>query len=109
MDYPKLIEEALLARDYAYTPYSHFKVGAALLGKSGALYRGCNVESCSYGPTNCAERTAVFKAVSEGEREFQAIAIVGGQEGRKPLWSIQHFLVVYVARFLQNSVRWIFR
>ena len=83
MDYPKLIEEALLARDYAYTPYSHFKVGAALLGKSGALYRGCNVESCSYGPTNCAERTAVFKAVSEGEREFQAIAIVGGLEGEK--------------------------
>lgn len=68
MDYPKLIEEALKAREFAYAPYSRFLVGAALLGKSGTIYRGCNVESCSYGPTNCAERTAVFKAISEGER-----------------------------------------
>ena len=73
MDYPKLIEEALKAREFAYAPYSRFLVGAALLGKSGTIYRGCNVESCSYGPTNCAERTAVFKAISEGEREFAAI------------------------------------
>ena len=80
MDYPTLIREALLARENAYAPYSHFCVGAALLGKSGAVYRGCNVESCAYGPTNCAERTAVFKAVSEGEREFTAIAIVGGPD-----------------------------
>ena len=80
MDYPTLIREALLARENAYAPYSHFCVGAALLGKSGAVYRGCNVESCAYGPTNCAERTAVFKAISEGEREFTAIAIVGGPD-----------------------------
>lgn len=83
MDYPKLIEEALKAREFAYAPYSRFLVGAALLGKSGTIYRGCNVESCSYGPTNCAERTAVFKAISEGEREFAAIAIAGGPEGEQ--------------------------
>ena len=83
MDYPTLIREALLARENAYAPYSHFCVGAALLGKSGAVYRGCNVESCAYGPTNCAERTALFKAVSEGERLFGAIAVAGGR-GEKP-------------------------
>ena len=83
MDYPKLIEEALKAREFAYAPYSRFLVGAALLGKSGTIYRGCNVESCSYGPTNCAERTAVFKAISEGEREFAAIVIAGGPEGEQ--------------------------
>ena len=83
MDYRKLIEEALEARKFSYAPYSRFCVGAALLGKSGTVYRGCNVESCSYGPTNCAERTAVFKAVSEGEREFAAIAIAGGPEGEE--------------------------
>ena len=83
MDYPKLIEEALKAREFAYAPYSRFLVGAALLGKSGTIYRGCNVESCSYGPTNCAESTAVFKAISEGEREFAAIAIAGGPEGEQ--------------------------
>ena len=83
MDYRKLIEEALEARKFSYVPYSRFCVGAALLGKSGTVYRGCNVESCSYGPTNCAERTAVFKAVSEGEREFAAIAIAGGPEGEE--------------------------
>ena len=62
----------------SYSPYSNFRVGAALLGKSGKVYLGCNVENAAYTPTNCAERTAVFKAVSEGEREFVAIAIVGG-------------------------------
>ena len=76
--YMSLMEAAVAARQYAYSPYSGYRVGAALLGKSGKIYTGCNVESASYTPTNCAERTAVFKAVSEGEREFTAIAVVGG-------------------------------
>ena len=74
----ELMAIAVKAREMAYAPYSNFRVGAALLGKSGKVYTGCNVENASYSPTNCAERTAVFKAVSEGEREFSAIAIVGG-------------------------------
>lgn len=74
----KLIELAHEARKRAYTPYSGFQVGAALLTKKGKVYLGCNIENASYTPTNCAERTAFFKAVSEGEREFAAIAIVGG-------------------------------
>ena len=78
MDRRELIDIALEARQMAYTPYSHHKVGAALLTKDGKVYRGCNIESASYTPSNCAERTAFFKAVSEGEREFEAIAIVGG-------------------------------
>ena len=61
----------------AYAPYSHFRVGAALLTKSGKVYRGCNIENAAFTPTNCAERTAFFKALSEGEKEFQAIAING--------------------------------
>ena len=80
MDRRELIDIALEARQRAYTPYSHHKVGAALLTKDGKVYRGCNIESASYTPSNCAERTAFFKAVSEGEREFEAIAIVGGFE-----------------------------
>lgn len=83
MDYKKLIHEALEAQKMAYTPYSHFKVGAALLSKSGKIYRGCNIESASYTPTNCAERTAFFKAVSEGDKQFDAIAIVGGYLGKE--------------------------
>ena len=75
----QLISLAVDARKNSYSPYSGFRVGAALLGKSGKLYTGCNVENASYSATNCAERTAIFKAVSEGEREFEAIAIVGGQ------------------------------
>ena len=74
----ELLLKAVEARALAYAPYSNHKVGAALLGKSGKVYTGCNVENAAYTPTNCAERTAVFKAVSEGEREFVAIAIVGG-------------------------------
>ena len=74
----QLLEQAIEARKNAYAPYSGFQVGAALLGKSGRVYLGCNVENAAYSPTNCAERTAVFKAVSEGERSFTAIAIVGG-------------------------------
>jgi cytidine deaminase len=74
----ELIASATAARERAYAPYSNFKVGAALLGKSGRVYTGCNVENAAYGPSMCAERTAVFKAVSEGEREFEAIAVVTG-------------------------------
>ena len=74
----ELLLKAIEARELAYAPYSDHKVGAALVGKSGKLYLGCNVENAAYSPTNCAERTAIFKAVSEGEREFTAIAIVGG-------------------------------
>lgn len=73
--------QAEKARERSYSPYSRFRVGAALLTKSGKVYTGCNIENAAYTPTNCAERTAVFKAVSEGEREFQAIAVVGGREG----------------------------
>lgn len=74
-----LMEQAIEARKMSYSPYSGFKVGAALLGKSGKVYTGCNVENAAYTPTNCAERTAFFKAISEGEREFVSIAIVGGR------------------------------
>lgn len=77
----QLIQEAIAAMQYSYTPYSHFRVGAALLTKSGKIYRGCNIENAAYTPTNCAERTAFFKAVSEGEVEFEAICIVGGKDG----------------------------
>ena len=77
----ELLEEAKKARLKAYTPYSNFKVGAALLTKSGKVYLGCNIENATYTPTNCAERTAFFKAVSEGEREFEKIAIVGAKDG----------------------------
>ena len=76
-----LILEAKKAREHAYAPYSHYKVGAALLTKNGKIYHGCNIENAAYTPTNCAERTAFFKAVYEGEREFDKIAIVGGAEG----------------------------
>jgi len=74
----ELIDLAFEARNNAYVPYSNYAVGAALLTKSGIIYKGCNVESCSYTPTTCAERVALLKAVSEGEREFVAIAVVGG-------------------------------
>ena len=76
----ELMNLAVEAREMAYAPYSKFRVGAALLAKSGKVYKGCNVENAAYSPTNCAERTALFKAVSEGEREFTAIAIVGGMD-----------------------------
>ena len=75
----ELIKEAKKATRAAYAPYSSFTVGAALLTKEGRVFRGCNIENAAYSPTNCAERTAFFKAVSEGEREFTAIAIVGGK------------------------------
>ena len=79
-----LIETALAMRARAYVPYSNFRVGAALLGKSGSVYTGCNVENGAYSPSNCAERTAFFKAVSEGEREFTAICVVGGPGEEAP-------------------------
>lgn len=79
----ELIKKAREAQLRAYAPYSHFCVGAALLAKSGKIYQGCNIESAAYSPTNCAERTAFFHAVYQGEREFSAIAIVGGYLGEK--------------------------
>lgn len=78
----KLLDTAIEQLKFSYTPYSNFKVGAALLTKSGKIYTGCNIENASYTPTNCAERTAFFKAVSEGVRDFQAICIVGGKDGK---------------------------
>ena len=77
----QLIETAIEQLKYSYTPYSGFKVGAALLAKNGTVYTGCNIENAAYTPTNCAERTAFFKAVSEGVKEFDAICIVGGKDG----------------------------
>lgn len=76
-----LIRAAIDGLQHAYTPYSNFKVGAALLTRQQKIYTGCNIENASFTPTNCAERTAFFKAVSEGEKEFVAIAIVGGKDG----------------------------
>jgi cytidine deaminase len=76
-----LFQLALEAREMAYTPYSHYRVGAALLTEDGRVYTGCNIENAAYSPTNCAERTAFFKAVSEGDLHFKKIAIAGGREG----------------------------
>ncbi|MCQ6266265.1 cytidine deaminase [Fictibacillus sp. WQ 8-8] len=84
MEKEKLIEEAVSARDYAYVPYSNFKVGAALLTKDGKVYRGSNIENAAYSVTNCAERTALFKAVSEGDKEFAAIAVVADTDRPVP-------------------------
>lgn len=78
MDRDQLIEAAWKARENSYSPYSKFKVGAAVLGVDGKLYTGCNIENASYGMTVCAERTAIFKMVSEGCRKFAALAVVGG-------------------------------
>ena len=80
MDEKELVMRALEARKHAYVPYSHWAVGAALITKDGKVYEGCNIENAAYTPTNCAERTAFFKAVSEGQKDFLAIAIVGGKE-----------------------------
>lgn len=87
VSYEQLIENAIEARKMAYTPYSNYKVGAALLSSDGKIIKGCNIENAAYGPTNCAERTAFFKAVSEGVKEFSAIAIVGGLENETDLFS----------------------
>lgn len=79
-NYQELIMQAKLAMEQAYAPYSRFRVGAALLSASGRIYRGCNIENAAYSPTICAERTAVVKAVSEGERQFKALAVVAETE-----------------------------
>lgn len=84
-DEKTLIREALKMRRFSYSPYSHFRVGAALLDKQGNIHTGCNIENSAFSPSSCAERTAFFKAVSEGIREFEAIAIVGGPEGATEL------------------------
>jgi cytidine deaminase len=81
MENRELIQTAIEAREKAYTPYSNFQVGAAVLTKSGKVFTGCNIENAAFTPTICAERTAIFKAVSEGERDFEAIAVIGGPEG----------------------------
>ena len=78
----QLIELAFEAREHAYVPYSHWSVGAALLCEDGTIYQGCNIENAAYTPSNCAERTAFFKAIYDGQRSFSAIAIVGGPEGK---------------------------
>ncbi len=78
----ELVDLAIEAREHSYCPYSNFAVGAALLTKDGKVYQGCNIENVSFSPTNCAERTAFFKAVYDGEREFEAIAVVGGPAGK---------------------------
>ncbi len=85
IDRENLCGKALEMRARAYTPYSHFNVGAALLCKDGSIYTGCNIENAAYTPANCAERTAFFKAVSDGKREFTAIAIAGGNETAESL------------------------
>ena len=77
----KLLELAREAMTHAYAPYSGYHVGAALLCADGTVYGGCNIENAAYGPTNCAERTAIFKAVFDGKRDFTAIAVVGGKDG----------------------------
>ncbi len=84
MDERELLALAIKAREHAYVPYSHWAVGAALLASSGRVYTGCNIENAAYTPTNCAERTAFFKALSEGERNFAAIAVAGGPEHQEP-------------------------
>ena len=77
----EMIDLAIRQMEFSYVPYSHFRVGAALLAKNGDIYTGCNIENAAFSPTNCAERTAFFKAVSEGVREFEAICVVGGKDG----------------------------
>lgn len=81
LEIQKLMDCAIKARENAYSPYSHFAVGAALLCEDGTLYEGCNIENASYGLTNCAEQTAIFKAVSEGHIKFRALAVVADTEG----------------------------
>lgn len=78
----KLIKKAIEMLNFSYAPYSNFHVGAALLTSEGEIYTGCNIENAAYGPSNCAERTAIFKALSEGKKEFEAIAIAGGKNGK---------------------------
>jgi cytidine deaminase len=81
MEIKPLIDQAIEARKHAYTPYSNFQVGAAVLTKNNHVFLGCNIENASYGLTNCAERTAIFKAISEGEKDIEAIVVVGDTDG----------------------------
>ena len=81
MNKEQLLEQSKVAREFAYVPYSEFKVGAALLAQDGTVYNGCNIENSGYSMTNCAERTAFFKAISDGVKDFAAIAIVADTEG----------------------------
>ncbi len=83
MDDKTLVAAAFEAREHAYTPYSHWAVGAALLTSDGTVYGGCNIENAAYTPSNCAERTAFFRALYDGHRSFEAIAVVGGPEGQE--------------------------
>ena len=102
----QLLQYAMQAREKSYSPYSGFRVGAALLGKSGKVYLGCNVENAAYSVTNCAERTALFKAVSEGEIEFTAIAIVGGKgENIQPLCAPCGVCRQALAEFCDGNLR----
>nr|WP_285889309.1 cytidine deaminase [Neobacillus niacini] len=84
MDEKQLMEEAVKAREFAYVPYSKFQVGAALIAKDGKVFRGCNIENASYGMTNCAERTALFKAYSEGVTQFDTLVVVADTDRPVP-------------------------
>ena len=95
MDNKELMKMAKKAKENAYVPYSNFKVGAALLTKSGKVYTGCNVEIASIGATNCAERTAIFKAVSEGEKEFEKIAVTGDAKETYPCGICRQVIVEF--------------
>ena len=100
----KLIQMATVAREKAYAPYSKYKVGAALIGKSGQIYTGCNVENASFGATICAERTAAVKAISQGETKFEALAVVVEGEPVAPCGICRQFLVEFgdLQLFLAN-------
>lgn len=100
-----LIAAAAEARTRSYSPYSRFAVGAALLTASGKIYTGCNIENAAYGPSNCAERTAFFTAVSQGERAFTAIAIVGGREDWDSFCAPCGVCRQVMAEFCQDSFR----
>jgi len=94
----RLIKAALAARDYAYVPYSRYRVGAAVLTKAGKIYSGCNIENASFGLSNCAERTAIFKAVSEGEKEFAGLAVaVYGNKAASPCGACRQVLREFFA------------
>lgn len=85
MSVKALIDKAILMREYSYCPYSEFSVGAALLTNDGKIYTGCNIENAAFSPTNCAERTAFFKAISDGENNFKSIVVVGGKKHSEEL------------------------
>ncbi|MEZ0480506.1 cytidine deaminase [Planococcus sp. SSTMD024] len=98
MDKQQLMEQAISARENAYVPYSKFPVGAALLSKDGTVYTGCNIENAGYSLTNCAERTAVFKAVSEGVKQFEALAVAADTKGPvAPCGACRQVLVEFCA------------